>query len=1272
MAKQGQVTKIYQLKTIGFPDLTKQLQTLTKQFDDVRKAKEGLNKQKNNAQDDEQIKKLNEQIKQQILLERDLTLQIKKKVAERKQQKLVEEAARQKQFSESLPENSIAKAKADNKALRAERELLNETLGTEKERIDAINEEINKNNELIERNSDILAKRKIQVGNYEGSAKIIVEALKSVENEIANLKSKQETLQNLSRTNPIGFKLAGGQDSLNQVNAQLSTATQKFEALDKVTSNPKFLNLASKVGDARTEVKGFTTTLIELERNGQGSSDFANELRNRLAQLTDQVGDTREEIKALSSDTRGFDLFSGSVTFAADAFQTFAGAAELAGLSEKDAAQATATLVAIQSVSNGVKGIAVELTKKGTAANIAYTFVQKLMNTVMAEGIFTARGLSAALGLIAIAATVIGGIVIAFQAFNRTLSASEQRARSFRDVMKESASSFTEAKVQVESLRAEIAAAKNGFISKTQVVKEYNDTIGKTTGQVKSLDEAEQELNKNAEAYIRFTLLKAAANIALGKAAEKAFEIQQDALKRSAGASTDLRREAFSRATVEEKKEYEKLSKELDALVLDPKQDQKLIDAKRRQLDDLFATFSERGFDATKKGQQAELENLFKTLFDQATTIAKDFKFNFFEQDPKKTDPAKDALAQIDTLRDIALAKEEKRVTEIRKVRDLSLGEEIAYANTIEEINAGALQKKIAYLTKTGKKDAETLKQIAEFGKDKVLLEKKLIDDVQKLKDDEFKKQEDALKKQLERDKQTAQNKAEDVSLDPRASAEQKAQAKKDSDAEILKLQEVFNKAIDALEKKYNQNSTDNAKAGAAAVLEIKRGLKQDEKDILLAQLEDLQKKDELELGETEIKFSKERQKILANDKLTKQQKDAQLAKLAKAQNITILTQELNQLNKELEAKKKLLDASLISDKEYQDAVLKAQQKAEQLQAAMSEKKSKKPFSIKQVVKNLLGLGDNDELDQLIGQVLAEAYQFAQEAMNNFFNAERDRIEENLRLQEERLDMEKQQVESRAQSQEEIDSIEKQYAAKKRAAELEAAEKLKKSKRAEAKIALATELANIAVSAAANPLNGPTFGAAGAIMYALLSGLAIGRYALRIGEINREKFEFGGQPGEVPTRGGEFGGRSHAQGGTDFQFRGRTYNAEAKELAVIRTKNAPANKRYTVSGTQAQIASAINQIGGGIAFKPGARFSKLDSGGYLGDVLQAPLYTPSSVLGGGGSSDVLTAIKEQTAVMQAMAIEQSKRVDRIEVVQKTSTVTDAQKKQAKQNAIGVL
>lgn len=98
---------------------------------------------------------------------------------------------------------------------------------------------------------------------------------------------------------------------------------------------------------------------------------------------------------------------------------------------------------------------------------------------------------------------------------------------------------YKKAVTDVNELRINIDLAKQGFISKTDVVNEYNKTLGDSLGKVTSLDVAEKMLVKNGEAYIQMTLLKAAANISLERAATEylnaELKSQEAAAKLAAG-----------------------------------------------------------------------------------------------------------------------------------------------------------------------------------------------------------------------------------------------------------------------------------------------------------------------------------------------------------------------------------------------------------------------------------------------------------------------------------------------------------------------------------------------------------------------------------------------------------------------------------------------------------------------------------------------------------------------------------------------------------------
>lgn len=94
----------------------------------------------------------------------------------------------------------------------------------------------------------------------------------------------------------------------------------------------------------------------------------------------------------------------------------------------------------------------------------------------------------------------------------------------------------------ISEMRSALDLARSGVINKEKALLFYNETLGKAMGSAKNLNDVEEILTKNAEKYIKATLLKAAANLALDKAAEaaiKAEEARQKKLEDYNNAFTD-------------------------------------------------------------------------------------------------------------------------------------------------------------------------------------------------------------------------------------------------------------------------------------------------------------------------------------------------------------------------------------------------------------------------------------------------------------------------------------------------------------------------------------------------------------------------------------------------------------------------------------------------------------------------------------------------------------------------------------------------------------
>lgn len=100
-------------------------------------------------------------------------------------------------------------------------------------------------------------------------------------------------------------------------------------------------------------------------------------------------------------------------------------------------------------------------------------------------------------------------------------------------------SDYSKAISSVNELKINIGLAKEGFLNKDDVLKTYNKTLGKTIGEVDNLDAAEKNIVKNGDAFIRMTLLKASAQLALEESAKAAFEAEKTRQKGLLGITRD-------------------------------------------------------------------------------------------------------------------------------------------------------------------------------------------------------------------------------------------------------------------------------------------------------------------------------------------------------------------------------------------------------------------------------------------------------------------------------------------------------------------------------------------------------------------------------------------------------------------------------------------------------------------------------------------------------------------------------------------------------------
>jgi hypothetical protein len=195
--------------------------------------------------------------------------------------------------------------------------------------------------------------------------------------------------------------------------------------------NDTVANGAVKHTSLRTQIASLREELSRMEMAGQDTSKTYIDLSIRAGQLQDQMGDTRQTIQILSSDTRALDTAMGLGQGLGGAFTAATSAAALLGGENEELQKAFFKVQAVMGVLNGVNEVALMLNKNSvvmvnlrTAAESSSTLAKiKNFGATQLQNVNTAvqTGLESKSTIVKGAATIaqyaLNTAVLAFPAF---------------------------------------------------------------------------------------------------------------------------------------------------------------------------------------------------------------------------------------------------------------------------------------------------------------------------------------------------------------------------------------------------------------------------------------------------------------------------------------------------------------------------------------------------------------------------------------------------------------------------------------------------------------------------------------------------------------------------------------------------------------------------------------------------------------------------------------------------------------------------------------
>lgn len=158
-----------------------------------------------------------------------------------------------------------------------------------------------------------------------------------------------------------------GEDNLSQTINKIKSELKDFggdaSTLDTVSYKVEQINRALNNSNYKRAQKEIQNVLVTMERLGQGSSSTAIHLRELGASIVDMVGDARQELRLMSSDTANFDAAIEGFNLIASTASIATGAMALFGSENENVAQAIAKVQGAMGILQGVQQVSNMLNK---------------------------------------------------------------------------------------------------------------------------------------------------------------------------------------------------------------------------------------------------------------------------------------------------------------------------------------------------------------------------------------------------------------------------------------------------------------------------------------------------------------------------------------------------------------------------------------------------------------------------------------------------------------------------------------------------------------------------------------------------------------------------------------------------------------------------------------------------------------------------------------------------------------------------------------------
>lgn len=384
--------------------------------------------------------------------------------------------------------------------------------------------------------------RKIAVSEEQAAAKS-----KNLTDRIAEQKAVVKLVEADVRALQKAYEKATPGNAKSEALAELNAAKKALEEDKLILASLTEEQERNKESNKRLsrQLRELQNDMARMRLNGEQNTEEYREMAQKAAQLSDTLGDLRQQTSILANDDANLQGFISGVNGLSGAFTTATGVMSLFAGENENLMKVQARVQSVMAITMGLQQVFNTLNKDSAFRLVTVTKVKELLTTAnyrlaTSLGISTAAATALMATLTLGLSVVITGLIVAW---NKLSDAQEEAARKSQEMVEMEASGRAEMIKTKFDIDQTCKSLKDFTGSKEEEKKkcdELNRKYGEAFGYYDSVAQWYDVLTQKAQQYIKMLFLQAKAQTMVNKAVEADEELNKHLATKPGNADTDM------------------------------------------------------------------------------------------------------------------------------------------------------------------------------------------------------------------------------------------------------------------------------------------------------------------------------------------------------------------------------------------------------------------------------------------------------------------------------------------------------------------------------------------------------------------------------------------------------------------------------------------------------------------------------------------------------------------------------------------------------------